>query len=76
MLKNNTMPDITMCVNHKCPLKTDCYRYGAKSTEYSQSYAKFEFETKFDEGIVCDKYMKFPDYGREPLTKINGTPRP
>ena len=32
------MPDITMCSDHNCPQKEDCYRYNAKPSEYSQSY--------------------------------------
>jgi len=31
-------PDITMCSDHNCPQKEDCYRYNAKPSEYAQSY--------------------------------------
>lgn len=31
-------PDITMCNDHNCPQKEDCYRYNAKPSQYSQSY--------------------------------------
>jgi hypothetical protein len=35
------MADITMCVDHKCPMKATCYRYMAKPDEYAQSYGQF-----------------------------------
>lgn len=35
------MPDITMCANHFCGKRHECYRYMAKPG-YWQSYADFE----------------------------------
>lgn len=35
------MPDISMCRNEKCPVKTKCYRYMAMPNGW-QSYANFE----------------------------------
>jgi hypothetical protein len=32
------MADITKCRGEGCPVKKDCYRYNAKSSEYRQSY--------------------------------------
>jgi hypothetical protein len=32
------MPDITMCSGTGCPIKSTCYRYRAKPSEYGQSY--------------------------------------
>ena len=32
------MPDISMCMNHTCPHRMECYRYRAVPSEY-QSYA-------------------------------------
>jgi hypothetical protein len=34
------MPDISMCSNHSCPSKEDCFRYKATPGRY-QSYADF-----------------------------------
>lgn len=36
------MPDITMCVNKKCPLRMKCYRFTAVPTPYVQSFAYFK----------------------------------
>jgi hypothetical protein len=33
--------DITMCENNLCPSKEYCFRFTAKPTKYSQSYANF-----------------------------------
>lgn len=35
------MPDITMCQNHKCEKKEECYRYKATPNLIYQSYANF-----------------------------------
>ena len=40
------MPDIAMCQNERCPFKGECYRYMAKPSLFSQSYADFECESK------------------------------
>lgn len=32
------MPDITMCMGGKCPIKTNCYRYRAVPSEGRQYY--------------------------------------
>lgn len=32
------MPDITMCNNEKCELRTKCYRFLATPNQYYQSY--------------------------------------
>ena len=37
------MPDITLCVNNKCPLRNKCYRYRAYPDEW-QSFCRFEPE--------------------------------
>lgn len=36
------MPDITMCVNTRCLMRTSCYRYMAVPSQYRQSFSKFE----------------------------------
>ena len=38
------MPDITMCCNYDCPLKSKCYRYRAVPDQYAQSFALFKPE--------------------------------
>lgn len=35
------MPDITMCANNECPLRSHCYRYLAVPDECWQSYSYF-----------------------------------
>jgi hypothetical protein len=41
-IPNNSMPDISMCMNETCPLRKGCYRFTATPDEYRQSYAMFE----------------------------------
>ncbi|WZE63565.1 hypothetical protein PANI_CDS0045 [Maribacter phage Panino] len=36
------MPDISMCSNHTCLRKEDCYRFTATPNPYRQSYARFQ----------------------------------
>ena len=38
------MPDISLCVNEKCPLKNKCGRFLAKPSMYAQTYADFKYE--------------------------------
>jgi hypothetical protein len=38
------MTDITKCTGQNCPIKDKCYRYTAKESEYSQSWADFKYE--------------------------------
>ena len=47
------MPDISMCENQTCPLKSTCYRFNATPSSY-QSYADF----KPNKDGVCDAYWK------------------
>lgn len=49
------MPDITMCDNDRCHLRTLCYRYMAEPS-WLQSYAHFEPE--FGD---CIHYMSIGD---------------
>ena len=35
------MPDISMCMNHKCPHKAQCYRYRAIPDKDWQSYCDY-----------------------------------
>lgn len=35
------MPDISLCVNDKCPLRKECYRFTAIPSDFLQSYTFF-----------------------------------
>ena len=48
------MPDITKCMNEKCKIKNDCYRYTSEDS-YRQSYARFDEK---DCGNFWDKRLK------------------
>jgi hypothetical protein len=37
-LKLKKMPDITMCKGEGCEIKSTCYRFTAKPSEFMQSY--------------------------------------
>lgn len=47
------MPDITMCLNDKCQIKNDCYRFMATPDRY-QSYSFFGK----DQEEKCDYFWK------------------
>ena len=50
------MPDITMCLNKDCPIRTSCYRFTATPSDNRQAYAEFEFrETENLRG--CTHYI-------------------
>lgn len=56
------MPDITMCVNKQCPLRSKCYRYRAVPDGW-QSFAKFEPSNKAfggygDTVLDCDYFWE------------------
>ena len=46
------MPDISMCANRACPGRGKCYRYLARPSMLTQSYAVFEPEDE-----RCDYFM-------------------
>ena len=46
------MPDITMCANHRCPKRRECYRHEATPDKW-QSYAGFAP----DERGQCDHFV-------------------
>lgn len=47
------MPDISMCADHRCPLRETCYRYTAKPTDRWQRSGPFHL---LREGDKCDYY--------------------
>lgn len=67
------MPDICMCVNFECLLKSICYRYLARPSEYAQSYSKFEpYKSKEPDGIMewdCDAWWEAR--GRKDIRDVN-----
>lgn len=52
LIKEDIMPDITMCVNENCEDKESCYRYKAKPN-WNQSYATF----KKEDGNKCEHFL-------------------
>lgn len=63
------MPDISMCSNHKCPLKDMCYRYRAIPSDY-QYYQSYEFVI-VDDKIECDGFWPIED--RKDVREISRT---
>lgn len=52
------MPDISMCENKKCPLRSMCYRFRAIPDEW-QSFSAFEYKDG-----KCDFFWDLrPEYG-------------
>lgn len=51
------MPDITMCVPKRCPLKENCFRYVARPSAY-QSYSDFSLlVTAGLNGYECKEFL-------------------
>lgn len=48
------MPDISMCVNNKCPVRAYCYRYRA-TPGGMQSYTRFEPRSYDNIGTLTDQ---------------------
>jgi hypothetical protein len=55
--QEETMADITMCLDHDCPRKDSCYRFIAPENPYRQSYFQ-KSPRKGDE--ACDMYRECP----------------
>lgn len=52
MLLEEQMPDISMCCNYKCPMRSKCYRYMARPSPYNyQAYGDFQ-----PNGNTCDDF--------------------
>lgn len=51
------MPDISMCLDHKCPLRETCYRYKATPSKW-QSYTGFVYDCDACECIYYVEYVK------------------
>lgn len=48
------MPDISMCLNSKCPSCVICYRYTAEPNQWRQNYIDF----KPNESGKCEDYIE------------------
>ena len=55
------MPDIAMCLNKKCTLKNNCYRFKAKPASPAQDYGTFSQ----DENGNCDFYWSLKPEGEK-----------
>ena len=56
------MPDISMCLDHNCEGKFECYRYRAVPKELYQTYSTFPVS----DGMYCDSFIKI-----EKSNKVN-----
>lgn len=56
------MPDISMCVNNKCPLRDRCYRFTAKPNPHRQSYSSFTFEYAMPGIPMCEYFINKKRY--------------
>ena len=58
------MPDITMCMNHSCPMADTCYRNQAKPDKYRQSWSNFNP----DDEPECRYYWSMDEQDKEEST--------
>lgn len=55
------MPDITLCLNTKCPLAKECERAQAAPSPYAQSWAMFKPELVERDAATywyCERFRK------------------
>lgn len=50
------MADITKCSGDNCPVKEQCYRFTAESSEYRQSWFSETPSKIVDDKFTCDMY--------------------
>lgn len=55
------MPDISLCVNSRCPVRDKCYRYLAKPSGVNQSYCHFQHE----KDRPCEDFLEIYPSSRE-----------
>ena len=55
------MPDISMCKGGNCPMRTWCYRYTAKPSEFMQSYF-IEVPHTYSNPVDCDYFWSNEEY--------------
>ena len=64
------MPDISLCINHTCPLAPKCYRHEAPASPFWQSYMAFKPARKV-QGWRCDHFLSLTT--RQPLPAPTGS---
>ncbi len=57
------MPDLCMCNNHACPIRTGCYRFTAQPDKPYQTYAHFNYTVSADR-VTCNFFITRHDYRR------------
>jgi hypothetical protein len=60
------MPDMSLCANDKCPLKTGCYRYRAVPNGMWQSWTFFEPDSENN----CRGFMEIAGRKTRRMSKI------
>ncbi len=68
------MPDISMCLNECCNLKTSCYRFMATPSPFNQAYTLFK--PKIVDGFTtCKDHMELKAnvsaHGQADLTPVS-----
>ena len=63
------MPDITMCVNDRCPSRRRCYRYMARPSPFLQSMADFKVPSGSNK---CEHFWKIEPNDRLDEAKLKG----
>jgi hypothetical protein len=61
------MPDISMCLNERCPRKAKCYRFRAVPEPKWQSYCEFESVLC---GVPCKHFISIDEMAGRPLRKL------
>ena len=57
------MPDISLCLNNKCPLGNKCRRMLAIPSALTQSYMNFKFTIHPTTGEVsCDDFQDYTNF--------------
>lgn len=55
------MPDISICLNHDCPLRKTCYRHEAEPDPHWQSYLQWDADWNVRED-GCPHYWEMGEY--------------
>ena len=56
------MAGISMCINDLCPLRGECYRQTATTSDW-ETYMTFSFEYREDGVPICDDFMEVKKNG-------------
>lgn len=52
------MPDVSKCLNNRCPLKDDCYRWRSIPSGAKQEFINFHPKIDKDLEITCEYFIK------------------